>query len=161
MGQYATILDMNKGDEAAANDFMKELEIDVMACTLWGEARSEGVKGMESVAHVILNRVSHAKSKGGNFWWGHDVVTVCQRPYQFSCWNPGDLNRQKLMAVDKNDIHFASALRIARRAVYGQLGDDPTLGADHYHTVNVAPFWSKGETPLVQIGSHVFFKLEE
>ncbi len=160
MGTYSKVIEMNEGDEFAANEFMKGMEIDVMARTLWGEARSEGLKGMEAVAHVILNRVAHAKSKGESFWWGHDVLTVCQRPYQFSCWNPGDPNRQKLMAVDKDDIHFATALRVARRAVYRQLGDDPTLGADHYHTVNVSPFWSKGETPLIQIGSHLFFKLE-
>jgi N-acetylmuramoyl-L-alanine amidase len=160
MGTYSKVIEMNEGDEAAANEFMKGMEIDVMARTLWGEARSEGVKGMEAVVHVILNRVAHAKSKGGKFWWGHDIVTVCQRPYQFSCWNPGDPNRQKLMAVDKDDIHFATALRVARRAVYGQLGDDPTLGADHYHTVDVAPFWSSGEAPIIKIGTHLFFKLE-
>jgi len=160
MGTYSTVLEMSQGDDIAADEFLKELEIDVLARTLWGEARSENTTGMEAVAHVILNRVRYAQKRGGRFWWGHDIITVCQRPYQFSCWNPGDPNRKKLMAIDKSDIHFSTALRVARRAVFGQLIDDPTLGADHYHTVNVAPFWSKGETPLVQIGSHLFFKLE-
>ena len=30
--------------------------IDLMARTMWGEARSEGVEGMRAVGHVIKNR---------------------------------------------------------------------------------------------------------
>ena len=160
MGQYTTVLDMNKGDEDAAQEFLKVMEIDVLARTIYGEARSEGQAGMEAVAHVVLNRVRIARLNGERYWWGHDIITVCQMPYQFSCWNPGDPNRAKLMAVDETDIHFATCLRIARRAVYGGLGDDPTFGANHYHTIHVAPAWSRGQTPTVQIGAHVFFKLE-
>jgi spore germination cell wall hydrolase CwlJ-like protein len=160
MGIFSTALTMQDRDEEAANQFLKEMEIDVLARTLYGEARSEGQKGMEAVAHVVLNRVKHASSKGGQFWWGHDIITVCQMPYQFSCWNPGDPNRTKLMAVDEADIHFATCMRIARRAVIGQLGNDPTFGADHYHTVSVTPKWSQDEVPIAQIGAHVFFRLE-
>lgn len=160
MGHTNTIIEMNQGDQSAANEFLKELEIDVLARTLYGEARSETREGMEAVAHVILNRVSHAQSKGGKFWWGHDVITVCQMPYQFSCWNPTDPNRVKLMSVTMDDVNFVSCMRVARRAVYRQLGGDMTNGADHYHTVAVAPFWSKGKTPIAQFGTHIFFKLE-
>ena len=160
MGHKSEIVAMKKGDEIAANEFLKELEVDVLARTIYGEARSETHAGMEAVAHVILNRVAHAKSKGNKFWWGHDIVTVCQMPYQFSCWNPGDPNRQKLMNVTKNNIHFATCLRIARRAVYEQLGDDITHGADHYHTTPVKPKWSRNKNPIAQFGTHVFFRLE-
>jgi spore germination cell wall hydrolase CwlJ-like protein len=159
MGIFSSISEMHKGDDHAAKEFLQQMEIDVLARTLYGEARSEGQSGMEAVAHVILNRVQHTQSKGGQFWWGHDIITVCQMPYQFSCWNPGDPNRKKLMAVDESDIHFATCLRIARRAVSGQLSEDPTLGADHYHTVSVAPYWSRGQIPTVRIGAHVFFTL--
>jgi len=160
MGTTAEIYDMHSADEAAAEAFIKDLEIDVMARTIYGEARSESQEGMEAVAHVILNRVRHAKSRGGHFWWGHDIVTVCQKPYQFSCWNPGDPNRPKLMQVEESDPHFATCLRIARRAVHGVLGADITNGADHYHTTAVAPKWSVGQTPVSQFGMHVFFRLE-
>ena len=160
MGIFSLVPEMHNNDEQAAKMFLQELEIDVLARTLYGEARSEGQAGMEAVAHVILNRVQHAQRQGGRFWWGHNIITVCQMPYQFSCWNPGDPNRAKLMSVDADDIYFATCLRIARRAVYGLLGDDSTFGADHYHTVHVAPYWSKGKTPVVQIGDHVFFRLE-
>jgi spore germination cell wall hydrolase CwlJ-like protein len=147
-------------DTPAAKAFLSELEIDVLARTLWGEARSEGANGMRAVAHVILNRVLIAEANGGEYWWGHDVITVCQKPYQFSCWNPADPNRPKLMKVDEADTEFATALRIARRAVLGCLGDDITRGADHYHTVDILPFWAKGERPAVTIGRHHFYKLD-
>lgn len=143
-----------------ADEFLNEIHIDVMARTLWGEARSEGVKGIEAVAHVILNRVAIADRNGGRYWWGHDVTTVCQRPYQFSCWNHDDPNRARIIKLDISDIHFATAMRIARRAVYGQLGKDPTGGATHYHTLDIMPAWAQGETPTVIIGRHTFYNLK-
>ena len=161
MGIVSKNSNLKKDEKRAAQEFLRQMEMDVLARTIYGEARSEGQKGMEAVAHVVINRVKHAQRNGEEFWWGQDIITVCQMPYQFSCWNPGDPNRAKLMAVDEGDIYFATCIRIARRAVYGLLGEDPTLGGDHYHTVDVTPYWSKGQTPTVRIGNHVFFKLEE
>lgn len=160
MGQTQSFEVLPAKHSKAAQAFLSEMEIDVMARTLWGEARSEGPSGMRAVAHVILNRIEIARRHGGKYWWGHDIITVCQRPYQFSCWNPADPNRPKLMAVDDTDIHFATALRIARRAVIGKLGEDITYGADHYHTVDITPFWVKGRKPVTVIGRHKFYKLE-
>lgn len=138
--------------------FMHDLAIDVMARTLWGEARGEGKLGMECVAMVILNRVRVADDKGG-FWWGRDVFGVCQKPYQFSCWNKDDPNRPKLLAVTKADIGFTLALSIAERAMNGRL-NDITMGATHYHTRGIKPFWSKGQSPCALIGAHVFYRIE-
>lgn len=139
---------------------IKHQEIDIMARTIYGEARGETQKGMEAVAHVILNRVKKAQQNDGQYWWGNDIVSVCQKPYQFSCWNHDDPNRVKLLAVTEYDLQFATCLRIARRAVFGQLGQDITNGADHYHTITVAPKWSYGKAPVAQFGTHIFFKLE-
>ena len=94
-----------------AREFYKRLEADVLARTIWGEARGEGLEGMRAVANVILNRVKIAELKNG-FWWGSNIIQVCQKPYQFSCWNRSDPNFKKLQAVDEADIYFASALRI-------------------------------------------------
>ncbi len=80
---------------ADAEEFYKRLEADVLARTLWGEARSEGHVGMEAVASVVLNRVKVARDHGGKYWWGANIVQVCQKPYQFSCWNRSDPNFQK------------------------------------------------------------------
>lgn len=143
--------------DKSAQKFYREMEVDVMARTLWGEARNQGTDGMEAVASTILNRVAVAEERG-KFWWGNNIIQVCQKPYQFSCWNRSDPNFKKLQAVDKDDLYFATALRIARRAVINKL-NDATGGATHYHTSSISPYWAKGEDPLTIIGAHIFYRL--
>lgn len=144
--------------DEAMHRFYNDLEVDVLARTLWGEARGEGVAGMEAVAAVILNRVKIAKDKGGKFWWGANIIQVCQKPYQFSCWNRSDPNFRKLQALTEKDLYFATAIRIARRAVIGVLKDQ-TGGATHYHATGISPYWSKKESPSAVIGNHIFYRI--
>jgi spore germination cell wall hydrolase CwlJ-like protein len=136
----------------------RELEIDTLARTIWGEARGEGSFGMAGVACVIINRVRTAKAKG-EYWWGNSVIQICQKPYQFSCWNKDDPNYRALLAVDGRDLEFATALRIARRAMAGALSDQ-TGGATHYHAAGASPYWTKGFRPCAVIGRHIFYKCE-
>ncbi len=138
-------------------DFYRDLEIDVLARTIWGEARGQGNKGLEAVANVVLNRVEIA-TKRGRYWWGNNIIQVCQKPYQFSCWNRSDPSFKKLQAVDERNKYFVTCLRIARRAVIGALADH-THGATHYHANYVSPYWIKGETPTITIKDHIFYKL--
>lgn len=138
-------------------EYFNELAADVLARTIWGEARAEPAEGMEAVASVVLNRVKIAQDKGG-YWWGNDIISVCQKPYQFSCWNRTDPNYPKLVNVTQDDIHFMTCLRIARRAVAGALRDQ-TRGATHYHADYVSPYWAKGQVPRVTIGRHIFYRL--
>ncbi len=136
----------------------KELEVDTLARTIWGEARGEGTTGMHAVANVIMNRL-HISTTHNGYWWGDNVIQICQKPYQFSCWNKDDPNRDKVMHVAKeSDVYFASAMRIAGRAIYTNLMD-MTQGADHYHAKNTLPFWAKYEKPVCVIGNHIFYKL--
>ncbi|PJB73187.1 MAG: hypothetical protein CO093_01280, partial [Alphaproteobacteria bacterium CG_4_9_14_3_um_filter_47_13] len=79
-------------------------------------------------------------------------------PPLFSCWNKDDPNARLLQSVTEKDLQFATALRIARRAVYRAM-IDVTNGADHYHAIGVIPLWSKGERPVAVIGNHIFYKL--
>ncbi len=148
-----------KNLEKTQQEYYKELEIDVLARTIFGEARGEPVEGLEAVANVVLNRVKVAQ-KRGRYWWGNNVISVCQKPYQFSCWNKNDPSYQRLINVTNKNIHFATALRIARRAVIGAL-PDRTKGATHYHADYVSPYWAVGEKPVKTIGRHIFFKLVE
>ena len=146
------------GDKSFAQNLYDELVIDVLARTLWGEGRGEGGAGMEAIASVILNRVKIAEDRDG-YWWGKDIISVCQKPYQFSCWNRSDPNYRLLNAVTEKDIHYATAVRIARRAVAGTLKDS-TNGATHYHAKSITPDWAKGQTPSAVIGHHIFYQLE-
>jgi|TARA_R110000751_G_C13791630_1_gene482217 spore germination cell wall hydrolase CwlJ-like protein len=125
-------------------------QVDILARTIWGEARGEGAQGMQAVANVVMNR---ANNPG---WWGHDVITVCLADKQFSAWNLNDANYSKIQTVNASDASFALALQIAGRAVAGTL-PDITGGATHYHTAAVNPFWDDAMTYLGAIGRHLFY----
>lgn len=130
-------------------------EMVVLAKTLWGEARGEGIAGMEAVAAVILNRARtgyrHCRS----------IEAVCVDPKQFSCWNADDPNLPQLNSIDQRpDDAFRSALGVAARAANGQL-QDPTSRSRHYVATTLPasarPKWLRGKVPVVTIGRHEFY----
>jgi spore germination cell wall hydrolase CwlJ-like protein len=128
--------------------------VDMLARTLWGEARGEPEGGMEGVACVVLNRAHNPR------WWGHDVISVCLHSYQFSCWNSDDPNRPKLVAVTEADPDFVRALAIAREALAGHLADI-TQGADSYADLRVChPDWADTAERTCRIGNQTFFRVE-
>lgn len=150
MTQPILIIDTEPDAESQTVPVRRGTPADILARTLWGEARGEPVRGIEAVAAVVMNRVR----RGG--WWGTTVEAVCLKPSQFSCWLAADPNRAKLERVDEDDRVFRICLRIARRAIAGSV-DDPTQGATHYHTRAVAPAWARGRDPSAEIGSHLFY----
>ena len=130
------------------------LDTETVAKTIYGEARSEGVEGMRAVAHVIANRVAQPR------WWGKGWRGVCLKPKQFSCWNEGDPNRDRLLYISRHDRGYNEAYTIAVSVMGGFDTDDPTGGADHYHNNSVAPSWSDDAKRTAVIGRHIFYKLE-
>ena len=129
--------------------------VDTLARTLYGEARGERVLGLEAVAAVILNRARRARLRG-RYWWGSTIEEICRRPWQFSCWNNNDPNRMKIEAVGVDNKVFQTCVRVAERAIRGDL-EDPTDGATHYHTMGVLPPWTRGRSPSAKIGRHLFY----
>lgn len=140
-------------------DHTQEHDIDILARTLWGEARGETLQGQEAVANVIMNRLRHAQ-KRGNFWWGNSIETICKKPFQFSCWNQNDPNYKKIISVTPDDAQFATCRRIATRAINNTLPDH-THGADHYHADYVTPKWANSRAITTTIGRHIFYRLEQ
>jgi spore germination cell wall hydrolase CwlJ-like protein len=132
-------------------------DIDVLARTLWGEARGESLEGMKAVAWTIRNRVNDGRS---NSWWGEGYAGVCQKPYQFSCWNANDPNSPYLKGARPIPAgEYKKALQVAT-AVVNDVGPDPTSGATHYYatTMPKAPAWVAGATQTLRLGHHIFFK---
>lgn len=136
-------------------------DIDALARTVWGEARGEGIEGMEAVACVIMNRLNVSIQERG-FWWGNTIYEICRQPWQFSCWNEKDPNRPALLRATEETPHFMDAIDVAEDAAL-QFMPDPTHGATHYlnpHVLDIIPSWAKGE-PLAIIGKHYFFRPPE
>lgn len=134
-------------------------DIDILARTLWGEARGEGFDGRVAVAWVIVNRV-----KAGRF--GDTISEVCLRPKQFSCWNEGDPNREKMLKLTPDDAVFAECIGIAglvyaafkgRGGALPSVLKDATLNSTHYCVSSLEPYWARGHVPVCNIGNHKFY----
>lgn len=126
----------------------RKREIETMARTMWGEARSEGDPGMAAVAWVLMNRADKRRTSPSR---------EATRRKQFSAWNENDPNREKMLRVTAQDPNFARALQIAAQ-VYNRSVEDPTEGATHYVTnqiVDRVP-WAADMDRTAVIGNHTF-----
>ena len=141
-------------------------DLDVMALTVWAEARGESVRGQKAVAWVIKNRWQHPR------WWSRQrgdgiqddtISAVCRDPWQFSCWNPHDPNRRALDdPKTQGRVDFQRIRALCEQVLEESAHDDPTGRADHYCTQSVARFtrWAKGRKPVSVVGNHNFYRLE-
>lgn len=129
---------------------------DVLARTLWGEARGEGLAGMVAVAWTIRNRVNDGKARS---WWGEGYAGVCQKPYQFSCWNANDPNYPFLSGAKQIPKSDFALCQLAAQQVIDGLKPDPTAGATHYYatTMPKPPTWVVGAKQTLKLGHHIFF----
>ena len=134
------------------SDLLLLSDLDIAARTVFGEARGESYAGKVAVARVMVNRW-HTTT--GQFAKDDTLATACLRHVQFSAWSIGDPNFGKMFAIDVRDFTFRECWRAVLEAV--DLPVDPTGGALHYHTVDIAPSWAIGKTPIAIIGRHAFY----
>ena len=138
-------------------------DLDIMARTIYGEARGEGLEGMEAVACVIMNRYRSHKWYCGYTWMNKmkvpSVAQTCLKRFQFSCWNKNDPNLDKVLKVTAADKQFQECLLVAKRALSGDLKDF-THGAVYYHTRNIKPHWAQKKSPCYEAGNHLFYREE-
>ncbi len=127
----------------------------VLACTLWMEARGDGLPGMQAVANVVMNRVRNPR------WWGDDIISVCLKPDQFSSWNPGSDQIAKVQeAMVNGDLDYKVALHLTQLAIMGIL-PDTTGNADSYYADYIGtPSYDKPSEFTVEIGSQKFYRTE-
>lgn len=130
--------------------------LEVMAKTLWAEARGEPYVGQIAVAWVIRNRAEDKR-------WPRTIHQVCKQPWQFSCWN-GELkadlqddNYRAMLRADVGVAGFTRALHVAAGVLTGDLMTYLPRGTCHYHADSVSPSWAAGHTPCGTIGRHLFY----
>jgi len=130
---------------------------DILARTLWGEARGETLAGQIAVAWTIRNRVNDGKDKS---WWGEGYAGVCQKPYQFSCWNRNDPNFAYLSGAKPIPFREFAQAQIAADQVMAGKVPDLTGGATHYYATSMKtpPAWAAKAKQTRKLGHHVFFK---
>lgn len=129
----------------------------IIARTLYAEARNDGEVGMKAVASVIYNRADGKKELFTN---------ACLKPKQFSCWNkftaeeadpknfkikiPSSVNGNK-----KNETLWKTAMQIAADMLVDSF--KPTTKANAYFNPKTAnPKWASDLLNSKMIGSHKF-----
>jgi N-acetylmuramoyl-L-alanine amidase len=134
-----------------------EADLMILARTIYGEARGElnkivgGMQSLHAVAWVVKNRAVQKR-------FGQSITNVCLQPWQFSCWNHNDPNRNKLLNATFDDKVLQTCFFAATNVVFGNMADC-TQGADHYHGAQVTPYWAKNAAPTTKIANHIFYKL--
>lgn len=131
-----------------SNNITAEQEkiIDILARTVWAEARGEPIEGQKAVISVILNR---AKNNPNN------IVNVILKREQFSCWNNGTPSQG-------NGNIWDNIVQMSTQAVLGNF--QKNTFHDHYFnpkkTKKGKPYWGyvngNLRQPNVFIGNHVF-----
>lgn len=127
-------------------------DLDVLARTIYGEARGESWQGKVAVAYTIVNRAAHPS------WWGKDVASVCLKPFQYSCWLASDPNFHLIQTVDLTSHAFRDCYAAAC-LVYNRTLSDPTLGSTHYYALSIPspPAWAATLKATTVIGGHKFY----
>lgn len=144
-------------------DFIKLSDTQILALTMYGEARGEPIEGIVGVASVIKNRVKEKR-------FGNGYLGVCLKPKQFSCWNEDDPNKPLLLSAAESLIAGSQLLPRSLElclfladGIKKEIVSDNTKGSNHYLTrklFNVAPpSWAKGKLPKALIGNHIFLHL--
>jgi spore germination cell wall hydrolase CwlJ-like protein len=122
--------------------------LNVLAVTVWREARSLGEAGICAVYHVIYNRANDPRKR-----WPQDLEMCCLEAYQFSCWNSSDPQRN--LYPKAGDQQYAKVC-----AVNSLPASDPTYGANMYYDNSIPPpSWATPDKFTVQIGNLRFFKI--
>lgn len=133
----------------------------LMALTIYGEARGESTAGRIAVGSVILERVEHRK------WDGETIQEVCLMPYQFSCFLPDDPNFKALQMIAgdwerkyQNSVDLQQCYAVARGLIDGLIQRTPEIAEHHccqYKTVSCKAAWAAKMKLVVTIGAHEFY----
>lgn len=142
------------GSFSAFRDNASERE--VVARTMYGEARDQGHAGMALVAVVIRNR-----ARAGRKFGGPSARSVALAPFQFSVWNADSRNRRAALAADVTDAEFSMCLALYDQVFqFDDLSVVPAhlVDATHYFVSNTArPFWASKIDYLGHHGAHEFY----
>ena len=137
---------------------MLPAETTCLAQNIYFEARNQSYVGKIATAHVVFNRMGSADYPNTVC----DVVKqakydkngrIIKHKCQFSWYCDGLSDKPKEEAAWKEAVKAANDA-----ATLWENGYDVTDGADHYHSKNVKPKWSRNMTLTTQIDDHLFYK---
>jgi len=132
---------------------------EIVALTLYGEARGEPIEGQIAVGCVIRNRIGVSKT----------YANVCLEDYQFSCWNPDDPNYVILVELAKTIIFGSVENLVLNQCLWIATGIvdrvimDTVHNSQNYLTTKAYMSgkveWAANMKPTKVIGNHTFLSL--
>ena len=133
--------------------FISLPDVEVLARTLYGEARNQGSAGLCAVANVVLNRANHMPRR-----YGALITNVCLKAWQFRCFNDNDSDLDRIAQPRISGAVMYRCRIVAAMAMDGLLVDN-TGGATHYHHEAINPWWTDCKCMIyqLQIKNHLFY----
>jgi len=128
--------------------FASTNDLRCLADNAWNEARGEGIKGMQAVIEVTINRKYSRQFSGS-------ICKVVWQSKQFS-WTNHYKNKKKPYKVTW-DKSYEDALYLSRKALEGSLNPLLPESVLWYHHVKVKPIWRLSMRSEGTIGKHRFY----
>ena len=125
---------------------LSKAQIECLVLNSYMEARNQGVKGMQAVTWVVLNRTKHPS-------YPSTPCAVIAQPKQFSWWNG------KTPQIKEKDA-YTQAERVVEGVLSGKLKDN-TNSSTHFHSTRIKPVWANRLSYTTTIGSHCFYKMKK
>ena len=122
-------------------------QIECLVLNAYFESRNQGVKGMQAVTWVVLNRTKHPA-------YPSTPCAVIYAPFQFEWARNG-----KTPQVKEKDA-YTQAERVVEGVLSGKLKDN-TNSSTHFHSARIKPKWASRLSYTTTIGSHCFYKLKK
>ena len=125
---------------------LSKSQIECLSINAYMEARNQGVKGMQAVTWVVLNRTKHPS-------YPSTPCAVIYSPKQFS-WVSN-----KPVQIKEKDA-YTQAERVVEGVLSGKLKDN-TNSSTHFHSARIKPVWASRLSYTTTIGSHCFYKMKK
>jgi hypothetical protein len=122
---------------------------DELARSIWATASALGVRAMEALAAMAVNRARML---------GVSPVHVARDGELFACRLPFHPLHAAMQDADSRNPSFAMALRIARRAINPASGQaDSSRGATCFHATGDLPPWAVAASPVAEVSGILFY----
>ncbi len=126
---------------------LSKAQIECLIKNAYMEARNQGVKGMQAVTWVVLNRTKHPS-------YPSTPCAAKYAPFQFEWTRNG-----KPVQIKEKDA-YTQAERVVEGVLSGKLKDN-TNSSTHFHSARIKPVWASRLSYTTTIGSHCFYKLKK
>ena len=106
---------------------LSKAQIECLVRNAYFESRGQGVKGMQAVTWVVLNRTKHPS-------YPSTPCAVIAQPKQFSWYG------NKPIQIKEKDA-YTQAERVVEGVLSGKLKDN-TNSSTHFHSARIKPVWA-------------------